>query len=147
MKLKELINLIDSVKDEDIRFLMDGDIVVEYRLAVDNPSDEYKYFDDFTVNSITKSECYIDIDLKSKDYVEIWHTEDGDDWAQVSVNKATGKVVDIQACGWTCCSTMPYDKAVEFLKEEGFTDFDPGWDRYENWWEFDEQCGIPYAHL
>ena len=151
MKLLELLALADE--NSALRITLDGEYVVAHYDGHDSIDEEYN---DCEVNSMFPTTIsaydalgreyqkpYISIDIASKEYVEIWHTEDGDDWAQVTVDKATGIVTDIQTGDhgdWS--GEMAYEDAVAWLKEDGYTDFDPMYDRYNSWIEYDDNVTV-----
>lgn len=155
MKLGELLGMISD--GTNIRITIDGEYVVAHYDGHNSIDDA---FDECAVNSMwattvrdyTKVEQevpYLSIDVASDSYVEIWHTEDGDDWAQVNIDKATGNVTSMMTGDGDYCDTMTYEQAKKILIADGYTDFDPLYDRYNSWYEYDDSvsAGGAYEYL
>lgn len=146
MKLWELFEMISE--GTNLRITMDGEFVVAHYDGRNSIDDEFM---DCEVNSMwattitdytklpseNREVPYLSIDVAADSFVEIWHTEDGDDWAQVSIDKATGNVTSMMTGNGDYCDTMTYDEAKKILMEDGYTDFDPIDDRYNSYYEYD----------
>lgn len=155
MKLWELFEMISE--GTNLRITMDGEFVVAHYDGRNSIDDEFM---DCEVNSMwattitdytklpseNREVPYLSIDVASDSFVEIWHTEDGDDWAQVNIDKATGNVTSIMTGNYDICDTITYEDAKKILIEDGYTDFDPLYDRYNNWYEYDDSVSAGGAY-
>ena len=153
MKLEDILNMIDE--NTAVRVTVDGTFIVGHydgRESIDS-----KYYD-YEVNkmfatTVTAYDAlgrayekpYISIDTEADCFIEIWHNEDGDDWAQLTISKATGDVLAVMTGGWDA-DEMTYEAALELIKSEGFTDFDPLWDRYDSWEEYNDTVTVGGAY-
>lgn len=152
MKLEELLRIMDE--NTAVRITVDGTYVVAHYDGRDSIDDEYS---DYTVNKVftttighydyltqTREEIpYISIDVSSPFYVEVWRTEDYEDWAKVNVDRETGHITDIQ-CDWDWSGDLTREEAEAFLAEDGFAFRDPDdvFESYEEWNDYVSAGGV-----
>ena len=157
MKLYELLKTFDD--GAEFRVTVDGKYIVSRYCWRGDYSDILEFID-YEVNSVRlatvtdytkrpdedREEVIPSVDVASDSFVEIWHTEDGDDWAQVNIDKASGLVTSIMTGDGDYCDAMTYGEAVQILTGGGFTDFDPCYDRYSSWYEYNDAVSAGGAH-
>lgn len=133
MKLKEMLGTMAG--EFNARIIVDGCYIVDY---IDVTHRDCGDYEDCEVIEVKDSGAYTDIEVDTNTRIEIWHDEDGDDWAQLSIAKDTDTVTSIMTGYWDWSGEMTRDEAIAFIGEEGYTDFDDWYDSYTSWEQYND---------